>query len=119
MNHKKQLKEVYKETPIEAGVFTLTNKRNGKVFVGSFNNLKRLNGFQFMLKTNTHNNKALQADYNTFGVDAFDIEVVEYLKKKEEGYFDAKKELEKLEDKWLGTLQPYGERGYNSQKSDI
>ncbi|KOS69208.1 LuxR family transcriptional regulator [Lysinibacillus contaminans] len=116
MDHKKQLKELYKDTPIEAGVFTMTNKQNGKVVVGSFNNLKRLNGFQFMLKTNTHTNKALQADYNTFGADAFDIEVVEYLKKKEDGYFDAKKELEKLEEKWLDTLQPFDEKGYNSKK---
>lgn len=113
MDHKKQLKEQYKETPIEAGVFTMTNKQNGKVFVGSFNNLKRLNGFKFMLKTNTHTNKALQTDYHTFGADSFEIEIVEYLKKKEEGYFDAKKELEKLELKWLDKLQPYGEKGYN------
>lgn len=114
MDHKKKLKEMYKEMKIEAGVFTMTNKQNGKVFVGSFNNLKRLNGFQFMLKTNTYTNKALQADYNTFGKDAFQLEVVEYLKEKEEGYFDAKKELEKLEEKWLEELQPYGEHGYNS-----
>lgn len=113
MDHKKQLKEYYKDIKIEAGVFTMTNKQNGKVFVGSFNNLKRLNGFQFMLKTNTNTNKALQADYNTFGMEAFDTEVVAYLQKKEEGYFDAKKELEKLEQQWLDTLQPYGERGYN------
>ena len=113
MDHKKRLKELYKETPIEAGVFTMINKQNGKVFVGSFNNLKRLNGFQFMLKTNTHTNKALQFDYHTFGADSFEIEVVEYLKKKEEGYFDAKKELEKLEQKWLDQLQLYGEKGYN------
>ena len=110
MDHKKELKELYKEMKIEAGVFTMTNKQNGKVF----NNLKRLNGFQFMLKTNTYTNKALQADYNTFGTDAFQLEVVEYLKQKEEGFFDAKKELEKLEQKWLEKLQPYGEQGYNS-----
>lgn len=95
MDHKKELKEMYKEIKIEAGVFTMTNQQNGKVFVGSFNNLKRLNGFQFMLKTNTHTNKELQADFNTFGHDAFDIEVVEYLKKKEEGYFDPKKRARK------------------------
>ncbi|QDQ02042.1 GIY-YIG nuclease family protein [Lysinibacillus fusiformis] len=117
MDHKKELKEYYKEIKIEAGVFTMTNKQNNKIFVSSFNNLKRLNGFQFMLKTNTHSNKALQADYNTFGMEAFDIEVVEYLKKKEEGYFDAKKELEKLEQQWLDKLQPYGEHGYNTQKN--
>lgn len=59
MDHKKELKESYKEIEIEAGVFTMTNKQNGKVFVSSFNNLKRLNGFKFMLKTNTHNNLSL------------------------------------------------------------
>lgn len=114
MDHKKELKEMYKEMKIEAGVFTMTNKQNGKVFVGSFNNLKRLNGFQFSLKTNSYTNKKLQADFNTFGQDAFDLEIVEYLKKKEEGYFDAKRELEKLEQKWLDTLQPFGDRGYNA-----
>lgn len=113
MDHKKELKEMYKEMKIEAGVFTMTNTQTGKVFVGSFNNLKRLNGFQFMLKTNTHTNKVLQADYNLYGQEAFEVEIVEYLKKKEEGYFDEKKELEKLEQKWLETLKPYGERGYN------
>lgn len=114
MDRKKELKEMYKEIKTEAGVFKMTNKQNGKLFVGSFNNLKRLNGFQFMLKTNTHTNKALQADYNSFGVDAFDIEVVEYLKKREEEYFDPKKELEKLEAKWLDTIKPYGDNGYHS-----
>jgi len=114
MDHKKELKEMYKDMKIEAGVFTMTNTKTGKVFVGSFNNLKRLNGFKFMLKTNTHTNKELQADYNSFGQDAFEVKIVEYLKKKEDGYFDAKKELEKLEQKWLDTLNPYGERGYNS-----
>ncbi|WP_141904000.1 GIY-YIG nuclease family protein [Lysinibacillus sp. Y5S-8] len=114
MDHKKELKEMYKDMKIEAGVFTMTNTKTGKVFVGSFNNLKRLNGFQFMLKTNTHTNKELQADYNSFGQDAFEVKIVEYLKKKEDGYFDDKKELEKLEQKWLNTLNPYGERGYNS-----
>lgn len=113
MDHKKELKEMYKEMKIETGVFTMTNTQTGKVFVGSFNNLKRLNGFQFMLKTNTHTNKELQADYNLYGQEAFEVEIVEYLKKKEEGYFDEKKELEKLEQKWLETLKPYGERGYN------
>ena len=113
MDHKKELKEMYKDMKIEAGVFTMTNTQTNKVFVGSFNNLKRLNGFQFMLKTKPHTNKVLQADYNLYGQEAFEVEIVEYLKKKEEGYFDEKKELEKLEQKWLETLKPYGEHGYN------
>ena len=103
---------MYKEIKIEAGVFTMTNQQNGKVFVGSFNNLKRLNGFQFMLKTNTHTNKELQADYNSFGNDAFDIEVVEYLKKNKRAISMPKRARE-IRTKWLDKLQPFGERGYN------
>lgn len=112
MDHKKELKEMYKDMKIEAGVFTMTNTQIGKLFVGSFNNLKRLNGFQFMLKTNTHTNKVLQADYNLYGQEAFEVKIVEYLKKKKKAIL-MKKELEKLEQKWLETLKPYGEHGYN------
>ncbi|MGM9923088.1 MAG: GIY-YIG nuclease family protein [Bacillus sp. (in: firmicutes)] len=113
MERKKELKQLYKETPIEAGVFTIRNARNGKIYVESMNNLKRLNGVKFMLKTGTFKNKALQEEWNAFGADAFEIEVVEKLKKKEEGYFDMKKELEKLEEKWMEKLKPYGDNGYH------
>ena len=34
----------------------------------------------------------------------------------EEGFFDKKDELKKLEKKWLEKLQPYGERGYHKEK---
>ncbi len=57
---------MYKEMKIEAGVFTMTNKQNGKVFVGSFNNLKRLNGFQFSLKTNSYTNKKTTSRFQHF-----------------------------------------------------
>ncbi|MEG0260185.1 MAG: GIY-YIG nuclease family protein [Lysinibacillus sp.] len=84
------------------------------MFVGSLNNLKRLNGAHFMLKTKTHTNKSLQADWNEFGAEAFETEILEHLKKKDEAYFDEKKELEKLEAKWLDILKPYGQNGYNT-----
>lgn len=35
------------------------------------------------------------------------------LNQKEEGPFDVKEELKKLEEKWMEKLQPYGERGYH------
>ncbi len=103
----------YKEIPIQSGVFKITNKENGKIYIGSFNNLKRLNGFKFQLRINTSSIPSLQQDWNQFGSDAFTIETVEMLKKPEEGYFDEKKELEKLELKWIEQLQPFGSKGYN------
>ena len=62
-------------------------------------------------------NKKLQAEWKEFGNGAFEFGVLEILKKKETGYFDEKKELEKLEDKWLAKLEPYGEGGYNREKA--
>ncbi|MGG0655262.1 GIY-YIG nuclease family protein [Rummeliibacillus pycnus] len=113
MDHKKELKEQYKDIPIQAGVYKITNTQNKKVFIGSFNNLKRLNGLKFMLRTNTFSNQLLQKEWNEFGPDVFTIETVEMLKKPDEGYFDAKKELEKIEQKWIDQLQPFDDKGYN------
>jgi group I intron endonuclease len=115
MDRKKELKQLFKETPVEAGVYRIQNTKNRKIFVGSATNLKRLNGIVFTLETGTHLNKELQQEWNQFGKEAFSIEVLEVLKKKTDGFFDVKKELEKLEAKWLDQLQPYGERGYNRQ----
>lgn len=113
MDYKKELKAQYKELPIQSGVFKITNNENGKIYIGGFNNLKRLNGLKFMLKTNTFTNKLLQKEWNQFGADTFSIDTVEMLKKPKEGYFDEKKELEKLEQKWIEQLQPFGNKGYN------
>jgi hypothetical protein len=116
MDRKKELKQMYKETPIEAGIYQIKNTSNQKVFVESTRNLKTITGKKFQLETGTNTNKQLQEEWKQYGKDAFTFEVLEVLKKKEEGYFDEKRELEKLEDKWLDELQPYGERGYNREK---
>lgn len=117
MERRKELKQLYKETAIEAGIYQIKNNVNEKLFVGSTRNLKTLHGKKFELEMGTNTNKELQEEWNQFGKDAFEFEVLEVLKKKETGYFDEKNELKKLEEKWLNKLQPYGERGYNREKS--
>lgn len=68
------------------------------------------------LQFGTMMNKVLQQEWNEYGEQAFEIEVLEILEKKKTGFFDAKETLHKLEEKWLEQLQPYGERGYNREK---
>lgn len=113
MDRKKELIRMYKEIPIEAGVYLIKNTKNKKIFIGSTKNLKTLNGVSLKLETGTHVNKELQQDWNLFGKVAFSVEILEVLKKKEEPYFNEKEALKELEKKWLEQLQPYGERGYN------
>ncbi|NRD76661.1 GIY-YIG nuclease family protein [Bacillus sp. BRMEA1] len=117
MNRKKELIRIYKEMPIEAGVYQIKNEKNEKIFIGSTKNVKTLNGVRHMLETGTHVNKSLQEDWKLFGKDAFSFEVLEILKKKEEPYYNEKEALKELEKKWVDQLQPFDERGYNRKKA--
>ena len=102
MDRKKELKQLYKETTVEAGVYQIKNTKNDKIFIGSTPNFKTLNGVKFMLQNNGHKNKELQTDWNQYGQDAFTIEVLEKLKKNDEDpYFNEKEALGKLEEKCL------------------
>ena len=116
MDRKKELKQLYKEIKVEAGIYQIKNTVNQKIFISSSRNLKNLNGKRFELKMGVHKNTALQKEWNEFGEESFVFEVLEVLKKKETGYFDEKDALKKLEEKWLDKLQPFDERGYNKRK---
>lgn len=114
MDRKKELKQQFKETPIEAGIYQIKNEKNNKVFIGSTRNLKSLNGKKFMLETNGFTpNKQLQIDWNQYGKEAFSFTILEKLKKKDDPYFNEKEALAQLEEKWLEEVQPFGENGYH------
>lgn len=117
MDRKKVLKQQFKETTVEAGVYQIKNTVNNKILVGSTRNLKTLNGIKFSLETNGYTpNKELQQEWNEYGKEVFVFEILEKLKKKDDPYFNEKEALLSLEEKWLEKLQPYGERGYNQKK---
>ncbi|KOP77685.1 GIY-YIG nuclease family protein [Cytobacillus solani] len=117
MDRKKELKQQYKEIKIEAGIFQIKNTKNNKIFIGSTRNLKTLNGTKFALENGAYTNKMLQKEWSEYGKDAFEMEVLEILKEKDDLYYNEKEELEKLEEKWLNQLQPFGERGYHQDKT--
>jgi hypothetical protein len=119
MDRKKELMQQYKEMKKDAGVYQIRNTKNQKVLVASTADLKTMNGKLFQLQMGSHKNGLLQQEWNEYGQDAFAFEVLEVLEEKKDGFFDKKYELEKLEDKWCGKLQPYGERGYNRDKKQM
>lgn len=60
------------------GVYRFLNKKNGKVYIGSSKNIaKRIRAHLSKLKNNSHINKHFQAAYNKYGVESFDITVLE------------------------------------------
>jgi hypothetical protein len=101
------------------GVFQIKNTTNEKILIGSSMNLPgKKNSQEFQLKAGGHYNKELQSDWNALGPAAFTFEILETLKPETIPQEDWRKAVTALEDKWLDTLQPYGERGYNKKKEN-
>lgn len=116
MNRREELKQIYKEIKIEAGVYQIKNVKNGKVLVVGTPNLKTINGKRFELQMGTSINKTLQQEWNEFGEDAFVFEVLEVIEPKENPFYNVKDTVNKREEHWISELQPFGERGYNTMK---
>ncbi|HUI09046.1 MAG TPA: GIY-YIG nuclease family protein [Bacteroidota bacterium] len=113
---KRDIKREYKEQPKTAGVFAIRNTVNGKVYLGSSLNLHGpLNSHRFMLATGSHRNPALQKDWKEFGERAFKFEILETVKVKDDPHFNLEDELTLIEQIWIEKLEPFGERGYNTE----
>lgn len=115
MKSRQDLKREYKEREKQAGVFQVKNTLNGKVLLGSSLNLEGpLNSHKFMLSIGRHRNEALQKEWNDYGPAAFVFEVLEVVAPKDDPDFNLSDELTLLEQIWIEKLQPFGERGYNT-----
>ena len=115
MKSKKDIKREYKERKKVAGIFQVKNTANGKVLLGSSLNLDGpLNSHKFMLTIGQHRNNTLQKEWNEYGADKFVFEILEVIKEKDDPDFNVSDELTLLEQIWLEKLQPFGERGYNT-----
>lgn len=73
------MKIVTHDLPIKkTGVYLIRNKQSNKIYVGSTQRsfISRINNHKGSLKRNCHPNKQIQSDYNLFGVDNFEIELL-------------------------------------------
>ena len=88
-------------------IYLLRNKANGKVYVGrtsKFNFRKKLHINN--LRANRHTNKMLQDDFNSYGEENFEFEIVE---ESEKGFGRSH-----IEHNWMKKLKTYDSSfGYN------
>ena len=113
MDRKARIRE-YKETPRPMGVFRVRNMAKGKSFVGSSRDLPAvLNRQRFQLELGPRPNRALQRDWNEFGPAAFEFEVLDTLKPKEQSDHAAAEDLQVLVEMWLQKLSLSEQPGYN------
>lgn len=91
--------------PQTSGIYKITCINNGKIYIGSSNNLKkrRINHFS-ELKRGAHRNPYLQRAYDKYGKSAFIFEIVELVETLV---------LLEREQYWINIFQPFGIRGFN------
>jgi len=114
---KRLLKQEYMQAKRMLGVFLIRNTTNNKVYLGSGIDIQGIvNRHRFALSIGGHQSKALQKDRNELGADKFEFEILDQMEPRDEPTFDARRELQFMEEMWLEKLEPYGERGYNERK---
>jgi group I intron endonuclease len=70
----------YEGHSLKSGIYKITNKINGRIYIGSAKEFKRRwSQHAASLKANKHSNKFLQSDYNKCGTEAFIFEVIEVI----------------------------------------
>jgi group I intron endonuclease len=100
------------------GVYRIRNMVNGRSYVAASNDIRaRFNRHRMSLKTNNESVKALLADWNEFGENAFEFETLDSLEPLDRPgaglTYDPMDDLKVLEALWLEKLQPYEPEGYN------
>src|SRR5688572_20885127 len=94
---------------MNSGIYLITNLSNGKVYVGSSDQLKRRKYLHFYrLKRGNHANPHLQNAWNHYGEHVFTFQVIEYV-------LPVKEILEAREAWWVkyyfDSISP--DKGYN------
>lgn len=111
---RKALIREYKETKRPMGVGVVRNLTSGKALVVAGVDLTSLLTRQrAQLKLGGHTVKALQADWDAHGPDAFAFEVLDTLEPSDAPGWDPTSDLKALEQLWLEKLRPFEPAGYN------
>jgi len=104
---------LYEGNSLRGGVYKLTNKLNGRVYIGSAKEFKeRWKEHERSLKLGKHHNRFLQADYNKCGAEAFSFSILEIV----EG---DKLARTTAEQKYVNETYDDGDQCYNLQKDTI
>jgi hypothetical protein len=107
---RRELREQYKQTRPEAGVYRIVNRENGKSLLGSTTNLPSLRAkMEFAQSTNTPGalDRHLAKEINKYGLAAFFLEVLEVLEvKPETSPAQLQQDLQTLEALWRERYDP-------------
>jgi len=94
------------------GIYKITNKANGKVYIGESNNIyKRWEEHIDDLNNNKHHSHKLQSEWNKYGEENFTFDILEEIEKLDT-YYKTTMQLIYIEDKYIKIYDSINS-GYN------
>lgn len=118
MKSKKEIKDSYKEMKFRIGVFQIKNTVNNKIYIECSTDLVAIwNRHKFQLNGGLHPNDNLQKEWNEFGEENFKYEILSEITQNDIKTIDHyRREAKQLEAMFIEELQPFGDKGYNTEK---
>lgn len=108
LDHKRTISFPLADLPCSPGLYALTNRQTGSVYIGeSVNLLQRLRSHRSMLEQGKHFCRSLQADFGSYGIENFEVSILA----EGPGYENADTRR-KCEKAYIDLLPP--ERRYNT-----
>ena len=106
MNRRKEITNEYKDRKLSGGVYTITNKLNGKYLIGHAVSLKSVqNHFQFAVTTGSAVHPKLKRDWEELGARTFTLEILEeYVQRPDQSQAEFMDDLKTLEQLWRANL---------------
>ena len=78
--NRRETAKTFKDRKVPKGIFAIRCRTTGAVWVDTSPNLDAArNGTWFQLRSGLHRNKQLQAEWNAYGEETFDFQVLETL----------------------------------------
>ena len=98
-----------------SGIYTITNRSNGKVYIGESLDIYRRWHEEHIpqLRNNCHYNKELQNDFNEYGEDNFNFEILE--RYSEDNPITTKARILILEGYYITQFKKSGVDLYNAE----
>lgn len=105
--NKKELIALYKARRSTGGVYSITNRETGRIYLEGVLDLQgSRNRFDFCMKTGSCMHMKLQADWNKYQSAAFEFEVLEEIEIKEgQSKKEFLEDIKLLKEMWLEKLE--------------
>ncbi len=117
MDRRRELKQQYKMTKPDMGLFIVRCNENNKVFLQATQDMRTVKaGILVRLESGMHPNRELQKEWKEFGGDSFCMEILEVLPyESDASKTDYSDDLKLLQSMWEEQLQKDGKQLYQKR----